>query len=81
MEVTSQFEGINHALAVGHVRQDAQLELPVVGHHQAVTWLGHKRFPDSVDVFVAGWLVLQVGAPARDASSLGVQVHAAVDAT
>eukprot|EP00882_Tetradesmus_deserticola_P025674 GHRQ01028224.1.p2 GENE.GHRQ01028224.1~~GHRQ01028224.1.p2 ORF type:complete len:137 (-),score=19.31 GHRQ01028224.1:327-737(-) len=36
VEVSSQFKGADHALAVGHVCQQPQLQLPVVSHHQRV---------------------------------------------
>ena len=36
MEIASQLEGIGHGEAVGHVGQDAQLQLPIVSHHKSV---------------------------------------------
>ena len=48
VEVTAQFKGSDHGLALGHVGQDTQLQLPIVCHHQGVS-LGHiccERLPD-----------------------------------
>lgn len=42
MEVASQLECIDHGFTVGHVGQDAQLQLPIVSNHQSVP-LGHIR--------------------------------------
>jgi hypothetical protein len=38
VEVPSQLKGADHALAVCHVGQQPQLQLPIVGNHQRVAW-------------------------------------------
>ena len=36
VEVASQFKGSDHGLAVGHVSQDPQLQLPVISYDECV---------------------------------------------
>ena len=42
MEIASQLECIDHGLAVGHVGQDAQLQLAIVSNHKGMP-LGYIR--------------------------------------
>ena len=39
---------LDHALAVGDVREQAELQLPVVRHDQALALLTHKRLADLI---------------------------------
>ena len=45
VKVAAQLERLDHGLAGGHVRQDAQLQLAVIGHNQRLArgHVGHKR--------------------------------------
>ena len=36
MEITPSFEGFQHRLALCHVRQQSQLQLAIVSHHQMI---------------------------------------------
>mmetsp|Transcript_19094 Transcript_19094/g.27570 ORF Transcript_19094/g.27570 Transcript_19094/m.27570 type:complete len:314 (+) Transcript_19094:365-1306(+) len=80
VEAAACFEGVDHALAPRHVRQQPQLQLPVVRHHQGVALLRHEGLPDLVLVLFEGGLVLQVGSAGAEAPGLCVEVEAAVHA-
>ena len=60
MEISTKLERFNHTLAIGHVGQDSQLKLAVIGHNQAISRLRYERLSDAVDVFVASGLILQI---------------------
>lgn len=62
------------------MRQQPQLELPIVSNNQRVALLRDERISDFVLVLLEGGLVLQVGSSGGQAAGLGVEVQAAVDA-
>ena len=45
----THLEGIDHTLAVRDVRQKAQLQLPVIGHHEGIALLGPERRLDQAE--------------------------------
>mmetsp|Transcript_29160 Transcript_29160/g.72049 ORF Transcript_29160/g.72049 Transcript_29160/m.72049 type:complete len:718 (-) Transcript_29160:848-3001(-) len=80
VEVPSGLERLPHADAPRHVRQQPQLQLPVVRHHQGVAGLARERLADAVAVLLQRGLVLQRGAPRAQPPRLGVDVERGVDA-
>ena len=79
MEIAAKFEGLYHAFTVRHVCKYSELQLAVVSHYKLVALLSDEGFSDLIFVLVQRRLILEVGLPARDSSSFGVEIHAAVD--
>lgn len=52
MEVASQLEGLNHAFAVRHVSQNAELKLAVVSDDELLAGFRHECLSDLVLVFI-----------------------------
>eukprot|EP00322_Chrysochromulina_rotalis_P014650 CAMPEP_0115865680 /NCGR_PEP_ID=MMETSP0287-20121206/19848_1 /TAXON_ID=412157 /ORGANISM="Chrysochromulina rotalis, Strain UIO044" /LENGTH=417 /DNA_ID=CAMNT_0003320203 /DNA_START=300 /DNA_END=1549 /DNA_ORIENTATION=- len=80
VEAAAGPEGLEHRLALRHVREEAQLELAVVGDHQGVALLGAEGLADAILIFFERRLVLKVGRARREPASLCVEVEGAVDA-
>ena len=81
MDVLPGAEGRQHALVVGHVRHDAQLDLRVVHREQHVPRRGDEALADAAPLLGADGDVLQVrvgrGEPPGDRAGLAVgRVHA-----
>mmetsp|Transcript_15744 Transcript_15744/g.40064 ORF Transcript_15744/g.40064 Transcript_15744/m.40064 type:complete len:551 (-) Transcript_15744:628-2280(-) len=81
VEVAAALKSIQHAHAARHVRQEPQLQLPVISDDQRLARLdvGGEGLSDLVPVLLQGRLILQVWPPGAQPARLGVDVHAAVD--
>mmetsp|Transcript_63479 Transcript_63479/g.127475 ORF Transcript_63479/g.127475 Transcript_63479/m.127475 type:complete len:311 (+) Transcript_63479:340-1272(+) len=80
VEAAPVLEGLEHRLALGHVREQPELQLPVVGHDELVAFLAAKGIANLVLVLFQCGLVLQVGHAAGEAARFRVEVEAAVHA-
>ncbi len=60
VKIAARLEGGNHAGAPRHVRQNAQFELPIVGHDEPTAGRGGERLADAVHVLFERGLVLQI---------------------
>ena len=50
MEVAAQRERLQHRAAVGHVGENAQLELAVIGDDERVAGFGGEGVTDTVEI-------------------------------
>lgn len=80
MEISSLLEGRDHGLAIGQMGQDSQFQLSVISHDEFLALLCHKGLPDLIDIFVQGWLVLDVGLSTGESACFCVDIDRTVDA-
>ena len=81
MEISTKLKCFYHLHAVGHMSEDSQFKLTIIGNNEFATLIGNKRFPDFVLIFIQCWLVLKVGFTTGKTSRFCVKVHTAMDTT
>ena len=78
MEVSALFEGIDHGLALGQMREDSQLELPVVCYDKFLPPFSDECLANLVDVLIERRLVLDVWLTTRKSTRFGVDIYRAM---
>ena len=72
VDVRPALEGVLHGLVAGDVRQNAQLDLAVIGVHQRAAAVRHKVTPQPAAQLGADGDVLQIGLGGADAPGAGL---------
>ena len=81
VEITSFFESLKHGFPVCKMGKDTKVQLSVISDYQLLSLACYKGFPNLIDIFVEGRLVLNVWFSARQSACFSVDIQRAVYAS